>query len=77
MPLLGALADKIRQYCHLVADVDGDVLARESEGDYERLREYLRMRGVNAYDEKVQVQKLNKRLNCKVRWICFIGVITC
>lgn len=53
IPVLGGLADKMKQYCYLMADVDADVLTRESDGDYERLREYLRARGVDAYDSKV------------------------
>lgn len=54
IPVLGGLADKMKQYCYLMDELDADVLTRESDGDYETLREYLRGRGVQAYDDKVQ-----------------------
>ncbi|GMH40256.1 hypothetical protein BSKO_08160 [Bryopsis sp. KO-2023] len=52
IPLLDGLADKMKQYCYMLADMDGALLTKESDGDYEQLREYLRKRGVQAYDDK-------------------------
>eukprot|EP00803_Ostreobium_quekettii_P009152 evm.model.scf_753.3 EVM.evm.TU.scf_753.3 scf_753:30682-44472(-) len=55
VPLLEALADKMKQYCYMMADLNGQVLASECEGDYEKLRDYLRARGVDAYQQKYKM----------------------
>lgn len=50
---LDALAAKMKQYCTAMSDLTGESLKSASNGDYERLREYLRTRGVQAYEAKV------------------------
>lgn len=50
---LEALAAKMKQYCPLMEDVTGEVLMKVSDGDYEKLREYLHQRGEEAYRAKV------------------------
>lgn len=52
LPLLDQLADKLKQYCYLMADIDGAHLANKCNGDYEQLRTYIRDRGIRAYYEK-------------------------
>eukprot|EP00951_Prasinocladus_malaysianus_P019772 scaffold160410_cov53-Prasinocladus_malaysianus.AAC.1 len=44
----------MQQYCYMINDLDADKLAKEAQGDYERLRAYLRRRSVEAYREKVK-----------------------
>ena len=43
----------MKQYCYLLGDLDGALLESEARGDFEALRGYLRRRGVEAYDRKV------------------------
>ena len=50
---LQQLADKMKQYCYLLSDLEPELLAQEAKGDYEALRDYLRERGVEAYWQKV------------------------
>ena len=50
---LGALSDKMKQYCYLLGDLTPEVLTQEASGDYEALRDYLRQRAVDAYWDKV------------------------
>jgi preprotein translocase subunit SecA len=50
---LDALAAKMKQYCVLLEDLTGEVLAQAAGGDYEALRQYLRKRGSDAYRTKV------------------------
>ena len=50
---LQQLADKMKQYCYLLSDLEPELLAQEAKGDYETLRDYLRERGVEAYWQKV------------------------
>ena len=50
---LDALAAKMCQYCALLDDLTGEVLAKEAGGEYEGLRNYLQARGVAAYEQKV------------------------
>jgi preprotein translocase subunit SecA len=49
---LGALAAKMAQYCSAMADLTAESLAAAAGGDYEKLRAYLRDRGVAALREK-------------------------
>lgn len=53
-PYLTSLAGKLGQYCYLMGDLTGQILADAAQGDYEQLREYIRQRGVQAYYEKVK-----------------------
>jgi preprotein translocase subunit SecA len=63
---LDALAAKMKQYCVAMSDLTGEMLAEVSGGDYERLREYLQKRGVEAYHAKVaEVEGLEKGLMSK------------
>lgn len=55
MPLLEPLADKMKQYCYMLSDLNGEILGQVSDGDYEKLRAYLRERGTQAYEAKVSV----------------------
>ena len=50
---LDALAAKMKQYCYLLEDITPELLLKESGGDYEELRAYLRQRGTRAYTQKV------------------------
>ena len=50
---LQQLADKMKQYCYLLSDLEPELLAQEAKGDYEALRDHLRERGVEAYWQKV------------------------
>lgn len=50
---LDSLAAKMKQYCYLMEDVTAESLASECNGDYEKLRQYLKKRGVDAYYQKV------------------------
>ena len=50
---LQQLADKMKQYCYLLSDLEPELLAQEAKCDYEALRDYLRERGVEAYWHKV------------------------
>ena len=50
---LDALAAKMKQYCYLLEDITPELLLKESGGDYEELRGYLRQRGTQAYQQKV------------------------
>lgn len=49
---LEALVAKLRQYCYLMADLTPEILAAEAGGDYDRMRNYLRKRGVESYKQK-------------------------
>ena len=49
---LDALAAKLAQYCAPMADLTAASLAAEAGGDYERLRAYVRARGVAALRAK-------------------------
>ncbi len=51
---LDALAAKMKQYCYLLEDIAPELLLKESGGDYEELRAYLRQRGTRAYQQKVR-----------------------
>ncbi|CAL8466787.1 g6323 [Coccomyxa elongata] len=51
---LDALAAKMKQYCYLLEDITPELLLKESGGDYEELRAYLRQRGTQAYQQKVE-----------------------
>ncbi|CAK0755431.1 Protein translocase subunit SA1, chloroplastic [Coccomyxa viridis] len=60
---LQQLADKMKQYCYLLSDLEPELLAQEAKGDYEALRDYLRERGVEAYWQKVEeVEAVEKGL---------------
>jgi len=50
---LEALAAKMKQYCYLMEDLTEEKLSVEAGGDYDRLLDYLRKRGVEAYRQKV------------------------
>ena len=50
---LEPLASKMIQYCYLLEGLTGEQLEKECSGDYEKLREYLRKRSVDAYFQKV------------------------
>eukprot|EP00887_Chlorella_sp_A99_P001989 scaffold18.g1989.t1 len=65
---LEALAAKMRQYCNLLTDLTAESLATAAAGDYERLRQYLRQRGVDAYHQKVaEVEAVEAGLMQKVQ----------
>lgn len=53
-PYLASLAEKLGQYCYLMNDISGQTLEEIAGGDYEKLREYVRQRGIDAYYEKVR-----------------------
>ncbi|PSC72357.1 translocase subunit chloroplastic [Micractinium conductrix] len=49
---LEPLVAKLRQYCYLLADLTPEGLAAEAAGDYDKMRSYLRRRGLEAYEKK-------------------------
>eukprot|EP00210_Caulerpa_lentillifera_P001332 g1281.t1 len=74
MPLLDQLADKLKQYCYLMADIDGAHLANQADGDYEQLRSYIRDRGIRAYYEKRSiVEEKQSGLMCDVERFFFLA----
>ncbi|KAL4443549.1 hypothetical protein ABPG75_011286 [Micractinium tetrahymenae] len=63
---LEPLVAKLRQYCYLLADLTPEKLVAEAGGDYERMRAYLRARGVEAYEMKrVEMEKAEEGLASK------------
>lgn len=53
----------MKQYCYLLEDITPELLLKESGGDYEELRAYLRQRGTQAYQQKVRAPSY---CNCPV-----------
>ena len=49
---LEGLAGKMKQYCYMLEDLDGETL--KAQGGYEGIRRYLQKRCVDAYNQKVQ-----------------------
>jgi preprotein translocase subunit SecA len=63
---LDALASKMMQYCPQMSDLTAESLQQVAGGDYEKLREYLKKRSVDAYyEKKAQVDKLEEGLMAK------------
>jgi preprotein translocase subunit SecA len=63
---LDALASKMMQYCPQMSDLTAESLQQVAAGDYEKLREYLKKRSVDAYyDKKNQVDALEDGLMAK------------
>ena len=54
---LGPLAQKMKQYCYLLSDLDAKTLEEQGGGDFDQLNGYLRRRAVDAYWQKVQTCK--------------------
>jgi preprotein translocase subunit SecA len=66
--LLDQLAAKLKQYCYLLTDVTGEVLLKESNGNYEGLRAYMRKRAVDAYNVKAEAnRKVGERHSFEVQ----------
>lgn len=56
--MLDGLASKVGQYCFILQNLTGEILAEKSKGpggefDYETLRAFLHEQGQLAYEEKV------------------------
>lgn len=63
---LEALASKMKQYCPMMDDLTAESLTQVSNGDYEKLREYLKKRSVDAYyQKKEEVDALEAGLMAK------------
>ena len=63
---LDALANKMMQYCPQMSDLTAESLQQVAAGDYEKLREYLKKRSVDAYfEKKAQVDALEEGLMAK------------
>ena len=52
---LGPLANKMKQYCYLLSDLDAKMIEEQAGGDYKQLNDYLRRRAVDAYWQKVHL----------------------
>jgi len=63
---LDALASKMMQYCPMMSDLTAESLTQVSGGDFEKLRQYLKKRSVDAYfEKKEQVDALEEGLMTK------------